>query len=42
MIPSLFEENLDKSVFNHPSDYVLENSKQKTLGVARRIDAKVN
>ncbi|XP_015758809.1 PREDICTED: N-acetylserotonin O-methyltransferase-like protein isoform X2 [Acropora digitifera] len=33
-------ENLDKSVFNHPSDYVLENSKQKTLEVARRIDAK--
>lgn len=41
MIPSLFEENLDKSGFNHPSDYVLENSKQKTLEVARRIDAKV-
>ncbi|KAK2568025.1 putative bifunctional dTTP/UTP pyrophosphatase/methyltransferase protein [Acropora cervicornis] len=40
VIPSLFEENLDKSVFNHPSDYVLENSKQKTLEVARRIDAK--
>lgn len=42
MIPSLFEENLDKSVFKHASDYVLENSKQKTLEVARRIDAEVN
>lgn len=32
VIPSSFEENLDKSSFNHPSSYVKENAKQKCLG----------
>lgn len=38
VIPSRFEETLDKSVFKHPYEYVLENSKQKALEVAGRID----
>ena len=38
VIPSTFEETLDKSAFKHPFDYVLENSKQKALEVAGRID----
>lgn len=38
VIPSTFEETLDKSAFNHPYEYVLENSKQKALEVAGRID----
>ena len=38
VIPSTFEETLDKSAFKHPFDYVLENSKQKALEVAERID----
>jgi len=33
VIPSQFEENLDKSQFKHPSDYVKENSKRKALDV---------
>ncbi|XP_001625425.2 probable bifunctional dTTP/UTP pyrophosphatase/methyltransferase protein [Nematostella vectensis] len=36
-IPSVFEENLDKSSFEHPKDYVLENAKQKALEVAQRM-----
>lgn len=38
VIPSRFEETLDKSAFKHPYEYVLENSKQKALEVAARID----
>ena len=38
VIPSTFEETLDKSAFKHPFDYVLENSKQKALEVAGRVD----
>lgn len=38
IIPSRFEETLDKSAFKHPYEYVLENSKQKALEVAGRID----
>ena len=38
IIPSRFEETLDKSAFKHPHEYVLENSKQKALEVAGRID----
>lgn len=40
VIPSTFEENLDKNTFKNPSDYVLENSKQKALEVAGRVDGK--
>ncbi|XP_068701796.1 probable bifunctional dTTP/UTP pyrophosphatase/methyltransferase protein isoform X2 [Montipora capricornis] len=40
VIPSTFEENLDKNTFKNPSDYVLENSKQKALEVAGRVDRK--
>ncbi|KAJ7327748.1 hypothetical protein OS493_026626 [Desmophyllum pertusum] len=38
VIPSTFEETLDKSAFKHPYEYVLENSKQKALEVAGRVD----
>lgn len=38
MIPSNFEENLDKSAFKHPYEYVLENSRQKALEVADRTN----
>ena len=38
VIPSNFEENLDKSAFKHPSEYVLENSRQKALEVADRTN----
>ena len=37
IIPSVFEENLDKSLFKHPSDYAKENAKQKALEVASRL-----
>lgn len=37
VIPSSFEENLDKSSFNHPSSYVKENAKQKCLDVWRNL-----
>lgn len=38
VIPSNFEENLDKSAFKHPYEYVLENSRQKALEVADRTN----
>lgn len=38
VIPSNFEENLDKSAFQHPYEYVLENSRQKALEVADRTN----
>ncbi|XP_078325220.1 putative bifunctional dTTP/UTP pyrophosphatase/methyltransferase protein isoform X3 [Crassostrea virginica] len=34
---SNFEENLDKSSFSSPSDYVRETAKQKTLEVVQRL-----
>ena len=37
IIPSNFEENLDKSSFSHPCHYVKENAKQKALDVWRRL-----
>ena len=37
VVPSSFEENLDKSTFKHPYDYVKETAKQKTLEVARNL-----
>ena len=39
VIPSTFEENLDKSSFKHPCEYVLETSKCKALEVARKLAA---
>jgi septum formation protein len=36
VVPSNFEENLDKSSFKYPYDYVQENALQKTLNVARQ------
>ena len=41
IIPSTFEENLDKSKFSHPSQYVKENSKQKSLEVFGRLQHEV-
>lgn len=38
VIPSNFEENLDKKAFKHPYEYVLENSRQKALEVADRTN----
>jgi len=37
VMPSSFEENLDKDSFSHPCEYVKENAKQKALDVWRRI-----
>ncbi|KAK6172583.1 hypothetical protein SNE40_016210 [Patella caerulea] len=37
VIPSTFEENLDKSQFSHPSEYVKETARLKTLEVAKRL-----
>ncbi|OQR82555.1 septum formation protein Maf [Achlya hypogyna] len=37
VIPSTFEENLDKAAFPSPEHYVIENAKQKALEVARRL-----
>lgn len=37
VIPSGYEENLDKSLFKHPHEYVLETAKHKTLEVAERL-----
>ncbi|KAI8049079.1 N-acetylserotonin O-methyltransferase-like protein-like protein [Syncephalis plumigaleata] len=34
--PSLFEENLDKSLFAHPRDYVMENARCKAAEVFER------
>ncbi|XP_065058753.1 probable bifunctional dTTP/UTP pyrophosphatase/methyltransferase protein [Rhopilema esculentum] len=39
IVPSTFEENLDKSQFAHPSDYVKENSKQKAIEVFNRLNS---
>ncbi|CAK4687891.1 unnamed protein product [Aphanomyces euteiches] len=37
VIPSTFEENLDKSLFPTPDLYVMENAKQKALEVFNRL-----
>ena len=37
VVPSTFEENLDKSKFKHPYEYVLETAKGKALEVAERL-----
>lgn len=37
IIPSNFEENLDKASFAHPSSYVKENAKRKALDVWRSL-----
>lgn len=36
-VPSLFEENLDKSSFSGPSEYAKETAKQKAMEVFNRI-----
>ncbi|OQR92667.1 dynein heavy chain, partial [Thraustotheca clavata] len=38
VVPSTFEENLDKSKFPTPEDYVIENAKQKALEVFERLN----
>jgi septum formation protein len=40
VIPSSFAENLDKSLFKSPNDYVLETARQKTLNVYNTLVAK--
>lgn len=42
VIPSTFEENLDKSLFKHAKDYVKENAKQKAFEVVRRLGGDVS
>jgi len=42
VVPSTFEENLDKSSFNHPSSYVKENAKQKAIDVWKRLSVDQN
>lgn len=37
VIPSKFEETLDKSSFSSPQAYVVENARQKTLEVKERL-----
>ncbi|KAF9187173.1 hypothetical protein BGZ51_001497 [Haplosporangium sp. Z 767] len=37
VVPSTFPETLDKSLFNHPSEYVKENALQKALEVYERM-----
>ncbi|KAJ8907305.1 hypothetical protein NDN08_007419 [Rhodosorus marinus] len=37
VVVSGFEENLDKSTFSHPSEYVLENARCKAEEVAKRF-----
>lgn len=37
VVPSKFEENLDKESFTHPWQYAVENSKLKALDVAQRL-----
>ena len=39
VVPSTFEEDLDKSSFSHPCDYVKETAKRKTLEVAERLSS---
>ncbi|KAI9595146.1 inosine triphosphate pyrophosphatase-like protein [Syncephalis fuscata] len=37
IVPSLFEETLDKSLFAHPRDYVMENGRCKAAEVYERL-----
>lgn len=37
VVTSTFEENLDKSSFSHPCEYVKENAKQKAIEVWKRL-----
>lgn len=37
VVPSSFEENLDKSSFKHVYDYVKETARGKALEVANRL-----
>ncbi|KAK7097031.1 probable bifunctional dTTP/UTP pyrophosphatase/methyltransferase protein [Littorina saxatilis] len=37
VIPSTFEETLDKSTFSNPAEYVLETARHKTLQVAEQL-----
>lgn len=39
---SRFEENLDKSAFSHPCEYVKENAKQKAIEVWNRMKTQSN
>ncbi|KAG0237009.1 hypothetical protein BGW41_000301 [Actinomortierella wolfii] len=39
IVPSTFPETLDKSLFSHPSEYVIENARQKALEVYERLKA---
>ena len=42
-IPSLFEENLEKSSFSSASEYAKETARQKALEVYRRVQkVKIN
>ncbi len=34
IVKSLFEENLNKNAFKKPTDYAVENSRQKSIAVA--------
>lgn len=42
VIPSSFAEDLDKSKFNAPVDYVIENSRLKVLDVAKNLKVSSN
>ena len=37
VVPSSFEENLNKASFNHPYEYALATAKGKTLEVTKRL-----
>ncbi|XP_013381349.1 N-acetylserotonin O-methyltransferase-like protein [Lingula anatina] len=37
VIPSTFEENLDKASFSHAYEYVMETAKRKTVEVAEKL-----
>ena len=37
VVPSNFAEDLDKSTFKKPSDYVLENARLKAMDVAKNL-----
>ncbi len=42
VVPSQFEESLDKSHFSEPWQYAVENSRQKALEVAQRLQVHSN
>jgi predicted house-cleaning NTP pyrophosphatase (Maf/HAM1 superfamily) len=41
VVASLFPENLDKSAFDHPIDYVSATSKGKALEVYERLQVRL-